>query len=216
MISAITVNHMKVIKEDNTDARWMVLSTFHDPSTQLINMESGEVCHIGDGGTMAKAFTETDEDLNDDERHKGFERMNSRRKGELHVDTGQIDVDEVSNCSSGSVNFDDKKCASVHKLHVVSNAGMLNSIKDVSNDPSREYLDMIAEELLTLTDHCVKGELRGIAISYVIMDDGEHVLSKHNFITDGRGIASLNAGIDLVKDYIVEAMRERFGVKKGE
>ena len=125
-----------------------------------------------------------------------------------------VEVDEISNQEPG-VGFHQKPMASVHKLCVVKNAGVLDEVKDVSDDPSREYLDMIAEELIILTDHCVKGELRGIAISYVIMENDENILSKHNFITDGRGIASLNAGIDLVKDYIVDAMRERFGVRNG-
>lgn len=194
MISALTVNHNKVIREVNSDDRWMVLGTFSSPSTELVNLSNGEVKSFGDNGLTANDFTETDEILEDQERHDGFEKMSYRRK-------------------FGFYEGGKERKASVHELRAVEKEPKGCFLSE-SPIPDNKYIDMISQEINRLKEHCDAGRLRGIAISYVLTEDENTIAGSHNFITDGRGIATLNAGIDLVKQYIVDVMRENFGVKK--
>ena len=203
MISALTLDHTKVVKEVNSEVRWMVLSTFSVPSTELINLESGEVKSFGDGGLTAGDFTATDETLSDKERHDGFEKMSFRRKFGFY---------EGGEKKKASV-----KKASVHVLQAVESPSecFLSQTPDrAMTEESSKYIDMIHQQIDQLKKACDSGRLRGIAIAYVTIDEDGGIAGSHNFITDGRGVASLNAGIDLVKNYIVETMRDRFGVKK--
>ena len=208
MISALTINHDRVIKEKGSDIRWMVLSTFSAPSVELVDIETGEVRSFGDGGITAHSFTETDEILMDTERNTAFKKMSHRRKhgfydgGKASVHKLKIapdDVDRLLSNKPGAVG-----------CFLSSPPGLLSRPGD------EKFIDLISQEINRLKKASDAGRLRGIAISCVLIDDESNISGTHNFITDGRGVSTLNAGIDLVKDYIVETLRENFGVKKNE
>jgi hypothetical protein len=164
------------------------------PSVQMVNLETGETTSFGDGGIIAGSYHVTDMVLTEQARSEGYNKLEALRE------------------NGSKRQYQQKK----PNLSLIKNEPP-GEFKPASNSyPPMEspYNESIGELLKILQENYNKGALRGIAISYIIMEDEGNTHGCHSFTTDGRGINNLNTGIDLLKSYIVDHMREQISRSK--